>query len=169
MTETPSPEIENKALKTEGTGQIDKPELQARADNKVIQEAEQAAENLSIAQRLTRRAKQETIIIPFQDDIGTFDIEVRLPTAAEMDYINEIQERIAKAGKENNRAAADEASLLLYQKMEEITIDPSLTVEFFKSGNFISSDFGQIIKEILLEEQRRVSSIASFRKVRARS
>lgn len=152
---------------TPGNGQIEDPELSARLAARTAQAALNTAQNLSTAQRLSRRAKHETLKIPFEDDLGTFEIEIRIPTSAELDELMKLQKKVGEAGKSlspEGPAEVDRISEELYKKMEDLCTDPSLTAEFFKSGDFLGSDFGQIIKEIFIEEERRISNISSFRK-----
>lgn len=149
---------------TPGNGQIEDPELNARLAARTAQNAQDRAEGLTTAQRLSRRAKSQTLNIPFEDDLGTFDLEIRIPTSAELDELMGLQKKVGEASKAQDPVEVDRISEELYKKMADLCTDPSLTAEFFKGGDFLGSDFGQIIKEIFIEEERRISNVSSFRK-----
>lgn len=154
-----------------GPGQKENPELSAKLQQKAQEKAEIQAEGLSIAQRLTRRAKSETIKIPFKDDLGEFFIEVRLPTSAEMDELLNFEKAVGAAQASKDPEAQAEAGAKLYKMLADLAVDPSLDEEFFKGGGFLASDLSQIIKEIFLEEEKRIKKVSSFRQdpVRART
>lgn len=82
-------------------GQIDNPEISARFQAKQAEKAAAQAESLSIAQRLSRRGQTETVKIPFNDDLGEFIVEVRLPTTAEMNELMKF-DKMVTASKGNN-------------------------------------------------------------------
>lgn len=165
MTDTGAPQ-EGPGIE-QGPGQIDNPDLSAKLQAKAQEKAQAQADGLTIAQRLTRRSRTETIFIPFTDDLGEFFVEVRLPTSAELDGLMQFEKTIS--AKKDDPGAVDAASELLYQQLADLTTDPSLDKEFFRSGGFLASDLSQIIKEIMLEEEKRITRVSSFRKGTARA
>jgi hypothetical protein len=144
--------------------QVENPDLNARFQARYGQILEAQADQLTVAQRLTRRALRDTIKIPFTDDLGTFEVEIRVPMSGELDQLMALRAEINGAEEAGDALRIEVASLELFSHMAALTTDPSMDLAFFQSGAFLGSDFGQIIKEILLEEQDRVTKAGSFRK-----
>lgn len=143
-------------------GQVDDPSLTQKLTAKVKAGIEDIKTNLSVAERLTRRAKKETVIIEFEDEIGKFGIEMRLPTAAEQDRMVEL-DKLMKAG-DPSPELVEQATDEIYKTMSSLAIDPSLDYQFFKGGNFLGSDLGILIKSVMQADQDRIKQSANFRK-----
>lgn len=144
-------------------GQVEDPSLSQRFEEKHTEIMQSKADQMTVAERLTRRALTDTIRVPFSDDLGEFEIEIRMPPSRELDKFLELQKDIQNAVGAGDQEKADTLTAALYSQMEGLTTDPSLTAEYFKDGDFLASDFGQIIKEIMMEEKERTVAASSFR------
>jgi hypothetical protein len=149
-------------------GQVDDPGLSVsfKERHQEILKADVTA--LTTAQRLTRRALKDVLKIPFEDDLGEFFIEVRMPTQAELDKIMKTQAELNKANKAEGGDATRALELTkdLQELVADLCQDESITPEFFQSGDFQVCDFGQIIKEVMLETEKRAVDSRSFRQDR---
>lgn len=148
------------------TGQKEDPELITRANAKHQEILQKKKENLTIAERLTRRALTKTIPVPFDMEGEQFEIEIRVPFRETMDKILDLQIGIQNAAEEGNVATVREYSKSLQHEIAALCTDDSITPEFLDSGAFLASDFGKLVSAIMYEEQRQVeanNSAASFR------
>ena len=159
---TPAPQGSEVKVPTVSPGQVNDPALDRKFSAKMKSKIEDAKEHMSIADRLTRRAKTQTIFVPFSDDLGEFEIELRLPTAAEQDRMVEL-DHLMKEGvndEEKIKAATEE----IYKTMAALAVDPALDYVFFKSGSFLGSDLGIMIKAVMQADQDRLKATVNFRK-----
>lgn len=145
-------------------GQVFDPSLDGKVAAKHTEILESDAAHLSVAQRLTRRALKDTITIPLTDDLGEFEIEVRIPLTSELDKILGSQAAISTSVTAGDQEATKAAQDQLFRALAEICVDPSLDYEFWKSGAFSVTDMGQILKEVAQEVNARAESTKSFRK-----
>ena len=123
----------------------------------VTQEAETAA-GLTIAERLTRRAKAQTVELMLEDEGGEFGIEMRQPTRAEMDDLQKMRAAIQEEGTQ------DEANDRLCSMLDDLCIDASLDFEFWMAGDYDMIDMIDIINKLFESLVVRVNAAQSFRK-----
>jgi hypothetical protein len=144
--------------------QTDDQNLSRRMRNTINSKRKQEIADLSIAERLTLRAKELTIIIPFESkSAGIINVEVRLPTLQEYDRISTFKPRFDEAIATGDTEAIRKINDEMYALMASICVDESLNEEFFRSGVMASNDFTQIIKEAVMEHDRRNEDSRSFR------
>ncbi len=122
--------------------------------------AKQAADNvasMSIAERLTRRAKQQTTKVTMTDDLGEFIIELRQPTRKELDELLKFQKDIQNPEKET------EASEKLYAMLGSLCCDDSLNAEYWAQGNYSLNDLMDIINKLFSRFVERFHEVQKFR------
>lgn len=136
---------------------INDQELTQRRDDHIAKEQADAAVAMSIADRLTRRAKAQTVDLSLSDDVGDFIITLRQPTRKEMDELQELQKDI------QDKDMQLEANKTLCEMLDSLCIDDSLNYDFWMAGNYSVTDLIIIIQKLfeLLVEQ--VKTAQSFR------
>jgi hypothetical protein len=105
---------------------------QKRRQKKAEKAAEDAA-GLTIAERLTRRAKEQTVSLKLSDHEGDFWITMRQPTRAEMDAL------------------------------QKLCLDGSLDYGFWMTGNYSMSDLIEIVQKLFESLVAQVNAAQSFR------
>lgn len=168
------------------TGQIDDPEIDARRAAR----AEQTRAHLSVADRLTTRAKNRRETITIGEGPDAVEIEFRVPLACEVKEIEDLQTRTLGAVTEMQRCMrrlatiekqqgsntkrqdlADRMTELEAQAnrdrrrhleiLADLIIDESVTVEYLESGEMALEDVGTITMGIM-ERVRELAEQARF-------
>lgn len=135
----------------------DSPGIEERRQNRQAKEAEEQAIGLTIAERLTRRAKAQTVELVMQDEDGDFAITMRQPTRAEMEDMQKMQELIMQ------ESTQDEANDQLCATLSDLCIDDSLNYEFWRGGNYSMNDLMDIVNKLFESIVVRVKEARSFR------
>ena len=148
------------------TGQIDDPNLSLHIGEVMNRLKTENAENLTVAERLTLRAGNQRISIPFDDQEPSFSIEFRVPVTSEFDRFLQLKQELLVSAKKGSKKGQESATDELYRLLAGLSVDPSLDYEFFKSGLFVVSDFLYIVESLEDETLRRVGQAQSFRKKR---
>jgi len=102
----------------------------------------ETAAGLTIAERLTRRAKERTVSLELSDHEGDFEITMRQPTRAEMDGLQKMQIAI------QNESTQDEANDRLCVSLGDLCLDESLDYEFWMAGNYSMQGLFQLCVEL---------------------
>lgn len=141
---------------------IDDPSLSARLRARQQELAAARVEDMTVAERLTRRALlAPTVVIDLGDDDDPIPVEVRVPVSAELDVLLTLQSRFSAATTpEESAAITNEVADVL----GELCVDPSLNAEFWRSGMFELSAMFAIILGAISEAMERVKQAESFRK-----
>ena len=132
-------------------------ELTGRKEQRIVTEQADAAVAMSVADRLTRRAKVQTVQISLEDDLGEFIIEMQQPMRREMDELQELQTQIQN---ENSQVKANESLCLILGKL---SIDDSLDYDFWLAGNYNMNDLISIIQKLFESLVEQVKAAQSFR------
>lgn len=131
------------------------------ADRKQDRQEKKAAETaagLTIAERLTRRAKVQTVRLEMQDEDGDFAIVMQQPTRAEMDNLQKMQIAIQEEGTQ------DEANEQLCTMLAHLCVAPSLDYAFWMTGNYSMTDLIAIVQKLFESLVVQVKAAQSFRK-----
>ena len=137
---------------------VDSPEIAERKADRIETKAAEDAVGLTIAERLTRRAKEQTVELMLQDAAGTFAIVMQQPTRAEMEEMQRMQELITQED------TYDEANDTLCGTLSDLCLDDSLDYEFWQNGNYSMSDLMDVVNKLFESIAVRVKAAQSFRK-----
>jgi hypothetical protein len=140
---------------------IEDPSLSAKVAAKKVELAEAELEDMTVADRLTRRAlSQPTITIDIGDDDTPDLTEVMLPAMVEVDYLSTLQVRLeaVKTIQEYTAVMSEAAEIL-----GRLCLDPSLDADFWRSGLFPTEVLFGVIKEISAAAIDRIKSARAFR------
>ena len=140
------------------TGTQRDPEIAQRRNAVQVKKAVETAAGLTIAERLTRRAKAQTVELTLEDEGGAFGIEMRQPTRAEMDDLQKLQVAIQEEGSQ------DEANERLCKMLEDLCLDESLDYRFWMAGDYDMIDMIDIINKLFESLVVRVKAAQTFRK-----
>lgn len=116
--------------------------------------------DLTIAERLTRKALHRTIKVPFIDDGGTFDVEVFVPLREDLDAMLSWKVTLEAGTPEEMEKTADK----LFAMLGALCKDASLNYEFFKEGGYDPIDLLTIVESITDEMAQKVREARSFRR-----
>ncbi len=152
----------------------EKPKIRGIDVDKFIRDLEQYKEEkrqeilsqLTTKEHLILMMYSDTISIPFEHPLGSFEVEVRANISdADMRRLIEAV-RIIEKGKGD----IEKASETINQVLAKITVDPELDEEFWRSGEYYSTGFAMKILEAVLEKQaEEMEEIQSFRRKRRRA
>lgn len=137
--------------------------------------AELAAQ-LSIRERLMRRLKSNKVKVTFNDDLGPFDIEVRLLSPNEQTIVSDTRIKLLRFREELAKAPRDISEIQklekrgnellqeLYKLVAEICVDKTLDFTYWKQGKGFNIDVPmKILNDAVLASQRTEADTASFR------
>jgi hypothetical protein len=113
--------------------------------------------NLSIADRLTRRAVLQTTKVTLSDDLGEFTIELRQPTRRELDELLKFQREVQDPNK------TEEASKQLYKTLGSLCCDESLNEQYWAEGDYNLNDLTDIINKLFTGFVERFQEVQKFR------
>jgi len=122
-----------------------------------VKKAADDAAGLTIAERLTRRARAQTVKLAREDEGGEFIIEMRRPMRAEMEELQKMQLAIQKEDTQ------DEANERLCAVLGDLCLDESLTTSFWLEGNYSMSDLIEIVQKLFESLVEQVKAAQSFR------
>lgn len=142
------------------SGSIEDPSLSARLHERQVEIEKSDVSDLTIADRLTRRALNQRITINLGDDKDPIPIEVRVPTSAEMDLLISVRDRLSEAKTRDERKVVEESMIVT---IAGICIDPSLDVEFWESGLFPVESMLMITHATNMEAAERIRAAREFR------
>jgi hypothetical protein len=143
--------------------------LSARMHKKKAELEASKWSDLSIADRLTIRALEQKITVPFESEQGIIDVELRLPNLAEFDFLSTFEIRWKNYLSKGDGKEALNLSDEMFKIMESLCIDESLNEEFFRAGYISATDFTQLVKEVLVEHRKRSDEVKSFRDPKLRT
>ena len=138
-------------------------ELKAQAEKGEKQSQMKLEEMLTVRDRLLRRVTHTIIKVPFVDDVGTFNVNVRMLTEAEQRRTIELQQKLAGiTDVEKYAVLIDELiSLIAYPK--GVCLDSTLDETFWKSGSYAINDLFKLLSESITGSNRAVAEASSFR------
>jgi hypothetical protein len=142
---------------------VDDESISTRMRRRREEVSRKSFEDMTIAEKLTIRAMEQSITVPFVSNAGNIPVEIRLPTLAEYDLLSTFQRRWEAAVVKGDLERANALANDIFSVMADLCVDDSLNETFFKEGIISASDFHQIVKEALLEYNRRIKSARSFR------
>lgn len=142
------------------SGSVEDPSLSARLHKRQAEIENSEIADLTIADRLTRRALNQRITIDLGSEDDPIPVEVRVPTSAELDLLIGIKDRLADAETQEERKAVEESMIVT---IAGICIDPSLDVEFWESGLFPVESMLMITTATNREAVERVRAAREFR------
>jgi len=136
----------------------DDPKIAGRKHERQVKQAVETAAGLTIAERLTRRAKAQTTELALNDEGGEFIISMRQPTRAEMEELQRTRDELKTEGTQ------DEANKRLSTMLGDLCTDTSLDYEFWMDGNYGMTDLIDIVDKLFESIVERVKAAQSFRK-----
>ena len=135
----------------------DDPNIAERRQERQVTQAVETAAGLTIADRLTRRAKAQTVELSLKDEGGDFSISMRQPTRAEMEDLQRTRDELKTEGTQ------DEANKRLSAMLGDLCTDTSLDYEFWMAGNYGMTDLIDIVDKLFESIVERVKAAQSFR------
>jgi len=135
----------------------DDPNIAERKQSRRVKKAAEDAAGLTIADRLTRRAKAQTIGLTLEDEGGEFIIKMRQPTRAEMEDLQKTRDAL------KDEKTQDAANDRLCGMLSDLCLDESLDYEFWLAGNYSMIDLVDIIDRLFESLVVRVKAAQSFR------
>jgi hypothetical protein len=144
----------------------DDPKIAERRHGRQVKQAVEDAVGLTIAERLTRAAKNDRISIPMTDEDGDFVLEMREPFISERKTIQKMLNGI----KDNTIKQQEQAEEDLANLLAKYSIDPSLDVDFWVRADFTPSKFQSILLHLLglsednVRQAKEIIEAQSFRK-----
>lgn len=139
------------------TGTQRDPDIAARKHGKQVKKAAENAAGRTIAERLTRRAKAQTVELQMTDEDGDFAIVMRQPTRAEMDDLQKMRAAIQEEDSQ------EEANTKLSVMLGDLCIDRSLDYKFWMAGDYDMIDMIDIINKLFESLVVRVKAAQTFR------
>ena len=136
---------------------VEDPEIAKRKGKRIKKKVAEDAAGLTIADRLTRRAKAQTVRLEMQDEDGDFAIVMQQPTRAEMDDLQKMQLAIQKEGTQ------EEANERLCVMLAHLCVAPSLDYQFWMAGDYSMEDLIAIVQKLFESLVERVKAAQSFR------
>ena len=140
------------------------PEIHERRAARLADIKSKKEENLTIADRLTRRALERTIDIQLTDSSGKFTVEIHTPTRDELDGLLALSTLMGGGDTIEAQQNAQKASETLYHILANLCVDQSLNFEFWNEGAYDTNDVVLIIKTIVEQLADSVKKAKSFRK-----
>lgn len=142
------------------SGSVEDPSLSARLSAKLVEIASSKFEDLTVADRLTRRALNQRMVIDLGDKDDPIPIEIRVPTSAELERIANTKGRLGSGATPEEK---DEARQEMIETIAGICIDPSLDVEFWQSGLYPIESMLMITQATNDDAIERIRSAGRFR------
>lgn len=139
----------------------------AREDEK--RQEKELKKNLSIRERLMRRVKNVVVPVEFEDAQGKFTIPCRMMTENEQRTLMKLQDELQSIKGAEQYGEFIDAILNFVAYPDGICLDPELTLDFWKQGNYIFNDLMQILSRVISFTQERIKETQSFRKKRTRT
>jgi hypothetical protein len=118
--------------------------------------------DMTIADRLFRRAMDQRMIVHFSGD-PPIPVEIRVPLAAEFDQLLLLKHHLTLAAVNGDVKESVEYSDRIMILISRLCIDPSLNEEFLTSGTFGVDDALILIEAITAEAVERIKKTQSFR------
>lgn len=157
---------------------MNKEELEKLAEKGDPDAKQNLAESLTIRDRLLRRLEKNTVLVPFNDDLGEFMVEVKLLNPKELDAVGKMYakllgyrtktQRLTKTDQPEQDNLIKEGEAImdeLYGWVEHVCVDSSLTLDYWKQGTSFTIDVPlALLRVAMAESQKTATDIRSFRK-----
>lgn len=143
-----------------------------------VKETIDLATQLTVRDRLMRRLKSNTIQVPFKDDVGEFNIEVRMLSPEEQVEFLKYRRQLFQIRREMDNPPttidgikelgerSDEVLKALYGMVAEICVDKRLDLEYWRSGRGFNADvpFALLNGSLSFTRQSEVDTVNFRRK-----
>lgn len=133
------------------------PGIAKRVSDRHNQEQVDVAVGLSVAERLTRRAKSKTIELTLSDSEGDFVIKLHNPTRKELDKLLKYQTAIQNP---DEQVAANEH---LCGMLGKLCIDDSLNSVYWLNADYDLDDLVVLIQKLFENFVKIIKEAESFR------
>ena len=142
------------------SGVVDDPSLSARFRDRQAELVANAAEDQTLAARLTRRALDAPTFTLVLGGDEPLEIELRVPVMAEVDFLSTMQAR-----QKEIETVAEYAALMgeCAEILGRLCLDPSLDAAFWRSGAFTTDAMFSVIRAASEEAVDRLQKAKSFR------
>ena len=134
--------------------------LEKRRRERLRKLARKQVNELSVAERLTLRALERTVAVPFEDRHGEFAVKMHVPLRNEFDEIVRLQEEL----KSKEPGRIEKAGIAFFKIIASLCIDDSLNYEFWQNGAYDAMDMIRLIEGLTSEMAEKVQEAQSFRK-----
>lgn len=132
---------------------IDNPELSRRHRGRQETMAAEDAAGLTIAERLTRRAKAQNITITIPDDDGDLLIDMQIPAWKDVCELTQMEAMME----------TPEGQARIAEILGDLCQTDGLDNEFWESGQIGLIDMRLVIEGLTSESVQRVNQVRSFR------
>ena len=124
-----------------------------RRNTRTVKEAAENAAALTIADRLTNRAKLQTVDVQIKDDAGDFSIPMQVPSLGVTYDLAQFEEMM------QNQEGREKMAIL----MSDLSVDPSMDYDFWLSGTIGLLDLRMLISGLTTASLERMNEAKSFR------
>lgn len=131
----------------------DDPDIAERRRGRQVKQAAEDAAGLTIAERLTRRAKAQNITITIPDDAGDLLIDMQIPTWKDVCELTQMEAMMETL----------EGQARIAEILGDLCQTDGLDNEFWKSGQIGLIDMRLVIEGLTTESAQRVNQVRSFR------
>lgn len=132
---------------------IDNPELSRRHHGRLVKKEAEAAAGLTIADRLTLRAGEQSISITLPDDAGDIIIDMQIPTWKDVCELTQMEKMME----------TPEGHARIAEILGDLCQTDGLDHEFWESGQIGLIDMRLVIEGLTSESVQRVNQVRSFR------
>lgn len=134
----------------------DDPGIAERRQGRQVKKAAEDAAGLTIADRLTRRAQEQSIAVTLPDDNGDIVIEMQIPSWGAVCELTQMESMMATR----------KGHIRIAEIMDDLCQTPGLDIEFWKSGAIGLLDMRLLIEGLTsesLKSTQRVKEAQTFR------
>jgi len=134
----------------------DNPELLQRHRGRQVKKAAEDAAGLTIAERLTRRAKAQTVMITLPDDDEDIIIEMQVPSWGHTCELTQMESLMA----------TPKGHIHIAEIMDDLCQNPELDLAFWKSGAIGLIDMRLLIEGLTSESLKYAKQRAATQSFR---
>lgn len=132
----------------------DDPTIEKRRQQRQQKKAVENAAAATIADRLTNRAKTQTVNVPMQDDAGDLNIPMHIPSVGDTYDLTQFEDMMQdQEGRER-----------MATMMTDLSVDPSMDYDFWLNGSIGLLDLRLLIEGLTSASLQRMKEVKSFRK-----
>lgn len=137
--------------------------LLERAKEDEEKETQDFVKSLSIRERLMGRVQKVVVPIEFEDQQGKFTVKCRAISSKDQTKLMRLQEKLQNVKSTDEYEAFIEELLGFIAYPDGVCLEPELTLDWWKQGNYVYSDFLKIVSSIISANLERLKEVRSFR------
>jgi len=135
---------------------VDSSDIAERKADRIEKKAAEDAAGLTIAERLTRRAKAQTVMVTIPDDVGDILIEMQIPSWGVVCELTQMETMMA----------SHEGHLRIAEIMSDLCRTPGLDKDFWISGAIGLLDMRLLIEGLTSESIKSVQHVQAAQSFR---